>query len=347
MQQYNSKTDKKLEFGNGTFRILIFTDIHARLSCDPRTLMFLEAAVEREKPDLVLWNGDNVVESPDADTLRAVVSRLAEPMEKRGIPWAHVFGNHDEECCFSRRRQQEIYESFPCHISYSEPGIHGVGNHMLPIFSGDEVKFAVWGIDSNDYLKTDNDFFEGDLEKSAVLPRVIFRDCGYAFIRFDQILWYWNLSKALEAQGNKKVPGIMYFHTCLNEFTMVPFNPKETGMTGEQNEPLCPSTLNSGLFTALLERGDVKGVYCGHDHTNTYEGSYCGIRLGFCANAGFTTYGLKSHYNDGPHKDADNHALRGARLITVNEASPADYDSKIILARDYIDMTPREFIRLA
>jgi hypothetical protein len=289
----------------------------------------------------VLWDGDNIVESPDENSLKKVLTDMAEPMEKRGIPWAHVFGNHDEECCFDRRRQQKVYESFPHNISKSAKGIHGVGNHMLPVYSaeGDKIKFAVWGIDSNDYIHTQKDLYEG-LEKDAVLPKVIFRNCGYAFIRFDQISWYWKMSRELEKHCGDKVPGIMYFHTCLNEFTMVPYNPEETGMTGAQNEPLCPSTLNSGLFTALLERGDVKGVYCGHDHTNYYEGKYCNIRLGFCGSAGFSTYGLKSEHPKGtPECDIDNQSLRGARLITIDESAPENYESKYLFGRDYMDMS--------
>ncbi|HBN83322.1 MAG TPA: hypothetical protein DDZ89_05705 [Clostridiales bacterium] len=346
MLSYYLDSKKKLEFKNGSFRVLIFTDMHAKRRIDPRTLAFLEATVKREQPDLVLWDGDNVVDGPDEESFKSIVSALAEPMERRGIPWAQVFGNHDEECCFDRKIQQKIYESFDCNISKSAPGIHGVGNHMLPVWKDEQIALAFWGIDSNDYLSTDNDFYPGDLEKAVLLPKVMFRDCGYAFIRFDQIRWYWDLSVELERLAGGKVPGIMYFHTCLNEFAMVPYNPKETGMTGKQNEPLCPSTLNSGLFTALLERGDVKGVYCGHDHTNTYEGAYCGVRLGFCGSAGFGTYGLSSHYDSGPHQDADKHALRCARLLTFREENVSEYESEIILARDLIDMTPVEYIDL-
>lgn len=346
MLSYFLDTKKKLSFKDGNFRVLIFTDIHAERRIDPRTLMFLESAVDHVKPDLVLWDGDNVVDSPDEESFKAVVTKLAEPMEKRGIPWSHVYGNHDEECCFDRRIQQKIYESFEYNLSKSAPGIHGVGNHMLPVWNDDKIALAFWGIDSNDYLNAINDFYDGDLEKAVNLPKVMYRNCGYAFIRFDQIRWYWELSTELEKYAGARVPGIMYFHTCLNEFAMVPFNPKETSMTGKQNESLCPSTLNSGLFTALLERGDVKGIYCGHDHTNTYEGNYCGVRLGFCANAGFGTYGLGSHYEKDPMRDADKNALRGARLLTFNAENVADYKSEIILARDLIDMTKVEEIDL-
>lgn len=35
-------------------------------------------------------------------------------------------------------------------------------------------------------------------------------------------------------------------------------------------EPVCDPQLNSGLFNAMLECGDVMGVFCGHDHNNDY-----------------------------------------------------------------------------
>ena len=119
MLSYYLDSKKKLEFKNGSFRVLIFTDMHAKRRIDPRTLAFLEATVKREQPDLVLWDGDNVVDGPDEESFKSIVSALAEPMERRGIPWAQVFGNHDEECCFDRKIQQKIYESFDCNISKS------------------------------------------------------------------------------------------------------------------------------------------------------------------------------------------------------------------------------------
>jgi len=35
------------------------------------------------------------------------------------------------------------------------------------------------------------------------------------------------------------------------------------GIVGERNEEECPGPINSGMFSAILERGDVKGVFCG------------------------------------------------------------------------------------
>ena len=50
-----------------------------------------------------------------------------------------------------------------------------------------------------------------------------------------------------------------------------------------------------GMFAAMLQRGDVKGLFVGHDHINTYMGNYFGVELGYGPGTGFGTYGL----NDG------------------------------------------------
>src|SRR5690625_5536853 len=64
------------------------------------------------------------------------------------------------------------------------------------------------------------------------------------------------------------------------------------GIRGLRHEQEATGPLNSGLFSALLHRGDVRGVYVGHDHVNTYDGDYYGVRLGYGPGTGFGTYGL-------------------------------------------------------
>jgi hypothetical protein len=35
---------------------------------------------------------------------------------------------------------------------------------------------------------------------------------------------------------------------------------------------VCCSAYNTGLFNAMLDMGDVQGVFCGHDHNNDFAG---------------------------------------------------------------------------
>ena len=75
-------------------------------------------------------------------------------------------------------------------------------------------------------------------------------------------------------------------------------------MYGEKREAVCCSELNSGLFMACLERGDVKGIFCGHEHMNAYHGKYCGITLGYDSCVG---------YDMSAHDD-----VRGGRVIDIS-----------------------------
>ncbi len=101
-----------------------------------------------------------------------------------------------------------------------------------------------------------------------------------------------------------------------------------TGVVGERNQDECPGPFNSGLYSALLERGDVKGVFVGHDHINDYVGNYFGIVLGYAASAGFGTYGL-------PVNEPEPNRLRGARVFILHEDAPNDFETYMAYAKDY------------
>ncbi len=60
---------------------------------------------------------------------------------------------------------------------------------------------------------------------------------------------------------------------------------------GEQQQEISSPLVNSGLFTALLEAGDVKATFVGHDHVNDYCGNFFGIHLCFGGGTGYHAYG--------------------------------------------------------
>ena len=47
-----------------------------------------------------------------------------------------------------------------------------------------------------------------------------------------------------------------------------------TPISGQQQEECGSASVDSGLFTAFLESGDVKVVTVGHDHANDYCGAW-------------------------------------------------------------------------
>lgn len=285
---------------DGTFKVAMFSDLHHSQPIEPGTAAAMGKVLDQEKPDFVVIGGD-ALSGGGCDTVADVkraIAAVAEPMEQRKLPWAIVFGNHDQEhferTHLDKRGVLAIYASYPHNLNVpGDPKLHGAGNDCLLVKGSDgKPAFALWLIDSGMYA-----------------PKPV---GGYDWIHVDQVNWYVETSKGLEAKYGRKVPGLMFFHIPLLEFGQMVADKK---FLGERNEPECPANVNSGMFAALLDRGDVQGVFCGHDHTNTYVGDWHGIRLGYDYSAGYDGYSLK---------DGDPRAKRGrgGRLFIMSPGHP-------------------------
>ena len=302
---------------NGEFRVLVFGDVQATPPApSDRTLSAMETVLRRENPDLVLFAGDNAISCSTQTVLRNYLTAMTSYLEENRIPWAHVYGNHDDENALSREKQQIVYEEFDYCVSQAGPeDIKGVGNYVLPVYSSDESRtdpvFSVWGMDSGSYI-TD----KGLPGKQAVLNNTMYvglKGSSYAYMPFTQIRWYFNTSEEIEAFAGHKVPGMMFFHIPLQEFYEIWLNKEQTGTEGTREDPICAGPLNSGMFTAMVERGDIKAVVCGHDHINDYAGEFCGIQLCYASNIGYDTY--------------HNESLMGGRVFVIREDNPSKVET--------------------
>lgn len=100
--------------------------------------------------------------------------------------------------------------------------------------------------------------------------------------------------QSAEASSNIKIPphvtpALAYFHIPIPEYNAVFMNPSM--VVGEKQEVICSASVNSGMFTSLVEAGDVKATFVGHDHVNDYCGSLLGINLCYGGGIGYHTYG--------------------------------------------------------
>ena len=82
-------------------------------------------------------------------------------------------------------------------------------------------------------------------------------------------------------------PGLAYFHIPLPEFTSF----DSSNFTGIKQEGISSASVNSGFFTTLVEAGDVKAVFTGHDHVNDFCGELTGIHLCYAGGFGYHAYG--------------------------------------------------------
>ena len=82
-------------------------------------------------------------------------------------------------------------------------------------------------------------------------------------------------------------PGLVYFHIPLPEYA----NFDSSNFTGVRQEDISSASVNSGFFTTLVEAGDVKAVFVGHDHLNDFCGKLTGINLCYAGGFGYHAYG--------------------------------------------------------
>lgn len=290
---------------DGSFKILAISDLHYTPQPDTHGIELTEKLIALEKPDLVIATGDNI--SGDScstpEDVEKAVANVAEAMEKMGVPWAITLGNHDQEhfarTHISREQVFDYYERYPHNVNAGwTRGIHGAGNKQLLLWGSDHAKpvFALWLIDSGE---------------SVPDPTI-----RYDWIHTDQVSWYYNSSVALERKYGHKIPGLMFFHIPLLEFHEMILTHK---VLGERHEPESPSNINGGMFAAVLERGDVKGIFCGHDHVNNYVGRFHGVTLGQNGVVGY------HGYPHTPPEDASNDHARGGRVILLNQSNPASF----------------------
>jgi hypothetical protein len=300
-----SAKDIQLKFRpDGYFKIVQFTDIQDGPDTDQRTIDLMNKILDCEKPDLVLLTGDNIDgRCKSSYAVKRAIYNIAQPMEKKKIPWAVVFGNHDDEHGqMTKKGMMKLYMSYPYNISSIGPKtVEGIGNYNILINNSknDNPAFNIYMLDSGKY-------------GSSTIG-------GYDWIKFSQIQWYRKTAESLKEKSHSPIPSLMFFHIPIPEFKEVWNNSKASG---SRNENESCSYVNSGLFASLLEIGDVKGVFVGHDHTNDYIGELYGIKLGYSRNIGYSTYG----------KDGFS---RGGRVFLINENEPGLFKTWMRLASDF------------
>jgi hypothetical protein len=314
---------------DGRFRILMMSDAHHAPETGNWTIQAMGQLIDRTKPDFVFLGGDNIERCETEGMCERMIAEVVSPMEQRGIPWAHVFGNHDNTPLLPKAFQQSVYETYPHCLSLSGPkGIPGIGNFFLPVLGqSGEPAFGIWGLDSQqDFAsQTTKLDYKGDLSWDLLMPSRIASSSDSDYIRFEQVMWYYETSKKLEAYYGRKIPSLMVFHIPLAEYNAILKNAHRTHMTGEYNERVCASEINSGMFAAALERGDVKAMFSGHDHINTFDGIYCGIHMGYDGSIGSNAYGTRDNDPSG-----DRERLRGGRIFDVSESDPWDIHTEMV-----------------
>ena len=143
---------------DGRFKIMQIADLHYSVSAgscrdtplapcsnsDNLTNTLLARMLDAEKPDFVVFSGDQLNGQGTSWDARSVLAKFAKAVTQRGIPWAAVFGNHDDEDGDASREQQIKYmQGLPYSMVEQGPkDIHGAGNYVLKVKSADAYVYV-------------------------------------------------------------------------------------------------------------------------------------------------------------------------------------------------------------
>lgn len=271
----------------GKFKIVQFTDVHFKYG-NPASDIALERineVLDAEQPDLVVFSGDVVYSAPADSGMRKVL----EPVSKRKIPFVVTFGNHDDEQGMTREQLYDIIRKVPSNL-LPDRGMVLSPDYVLAVKGSSSGKDAalLYCMDSHSY---------------SPLKDVK----GYAWFTFDQIAWYRQQSAAYTARNsNQPLPALAFFHIPLPEYNEAASD-ENAILRGTRMEEACAPKLNTGMFAAMKEAGDVMGTFVGHDHDNDYAVMWKDILLAY---GRFT--GGNTEYN---------HLPNGARVIVLDEGA--------------------------
>lgn len=327
---------------SGKLKIMLLADTQNMQNISQNFFDGVNAVLDAEKPDLVIFLGDQVegqhplIHTGDnEENVKSVIEQTLAPIVSRKIPFAVVFGNHDGvDSGVSKETQMAYYRTFPGCLAIDEGDtLPGCGTYNLLYYTADGTKPAV-----NLYLI---DSLEYD-------PKG-----GYGCVTKEQITWCSTVGKTLTtANGGKTVPSLAFQHIVVPEvynlFTPVQedgapdaFEGRGYGkgrfysvllsskyIEGAVNEAPCPPSYSNGQFDAWVNAGDVKAAFFGHDHLNAFSGNLDGVDLVMAPGSTFTSYNTEE--------------ARGVRIVELDEKTIADgtYTSRVLYFKDFYKRGP-------
>lgn len=297
-QKFDLEKIQTLKKEREDFKILMFTDTQLWIDLGKNRECYeqMDALVEKTKPDLIILPGDVL----SSTASRFSINNFIKRMDSYQIPWAPVYGNHDNELLANTFNWQadKYMSSEYCLMQKGPSNLYGCGNYVINITENNEPVYSLFMLDNGRYTKYDN----GSNRE--------------IYMGYEQIAWYeWNV-KGIAEEAGRVVPSMTFSHFAQPEFREAV---EKYGVKDEDGNYTIPekygfgycqylpgaAPVKSGFVDKCKELGSTKYIFCGHDHENNASISYDGITY---------TYGLKT----GPSPVPWNYAKEtGGTLITV------------------------------
>lgn len=319
-----AEDEKALRFNDdGTFKILQINDTQdVGKGVNEKMVKFIEAALDKEQPDLVVFVGDQLSDAYPFGTkedMIIAVDNIIAPVQERNIPFLVTLGNHDHDHfdVFSKADQFTAYSSYDCCINPTDGWDEFTVNVPVYTADGEDIAMSVFMMNTHNKAETG----------------------GYSGVVAGQNDWYKQVSADLASMnGGESVPSILFQHIPPKEiyslFRECEYNEDgaffsrrdnkwykldENKAQGDVGEAPCSEDFDNitGQYQSWLETGNIMGAFFAHDHVNNFVGTTDdGIVMGYNGGTGFRAYGVGGD--------------RSMRVYEFNEDDVENYETRIL-----------------
>ncbi len=228
----------------------------------------MREVIKSTNPDLILITGDIVY--GEFDDNGTVMMEFVEFMDSFEVPWAPIFGNHDNE---------------------SAKGVD---------WQCQQFTDAEYCLFKRGFLTGNSNYSIGVTQNSKLVRVIYMMDSNHSFFGTDQLEWVYNTAASIESNYGERIPSFACYHIPTNEFHLaaqqygnhpftigenVPSNNGDFGYMGEAFKSIYDAP---GLLSVFKNSG-IDGVFVGHNHIINTSILYEGIRW---------TFGLKTGLYD-------------------------------------------------
>ncbi len=292
---------KMIKKAGQDFVILNLTDIHMdneKLDAGNSVLEILHRTLDglmaQVKPDLITVTGDMAWGGH-----RQAMEYVVKSLDALGIPWAPVFGNHDQEKGMEELEAfEDILTASPLCLYEAGDRAYGAGNYII-LVEDEETGKPVEGIfmlDSHQNTKYVN-------EKGEV-------SYPYAKLWDNQLQWYAEEVEKCKKMGCPETAIFQHippygFRQAWNAAFRADLNPKEMpaplgkkdcwnpgyeNTTGVHYEEVGCYPYEDGVLDAVIATDSTRYMFCGHEHINNWQIDYRGIHLVYTCKTGSGAY---------------------------------------------------------
>ena len=237
----------------------------------------IRSLIEQAKPDLIFITGDIVYGRYDNDG--SALKWIADLMDSFSVPWAPVFGNHDNEAKVGVDFQCKVFEDSE-YCLFKRGNVTGNGNYTVGVMVGNELVRVIHLLDSNGCKESDDPSVQ---KKKGIYP--------------DQFELVEKNSQAIRQAFGRSVPAFLAFHiphsifheaevekgyfTPEKQYYVIGVDvPAKDGDFGFKLDA-CDTFGTETDIVEFSKKNCIDGIFIGHHHNTATVINYKGIKLVF------------------------------------------------------------------